>query len=77
MQKMSLRLFLVFYIVNRTQNHATGENTMHCPKCNSKKGIEIDMHSDGYAKDLLECTSCGTIWLEKYNEIITINRQAA
>jgi uncharacterized Zn finger protein len=50
---------------------------MHCPNCNSKKGIEIDMHSDGYAKDLLECNSCGTIWLERFNEIITVSKQAA
>ena len=50
---------------------------MHCPQCNSKKGIEIDMHSDGYAKDILERTSCGTIWLEKSSEIIMISRQAA
>ena len=50
---------------------------MHCPKCNSKKGIEIDMHSDGYAKDLLECTTCGTVWLESCKEIITPCQQAA
>jgi len=50
---------------------------MHCPHCNSKNGIEIDMHSDGYAKDLLECTSCGTIWLERCSEIIMVTQQAA
>ena len=50
---------------------------MHCPKCNSKKGIEIDMHSDGYAKDLLECNTCGTVWVERSSEIITVSRQAA
>lgn len=50
---------------------------MKCPHCHSKVGIEIDMHSDGYAKDLLECTSCGTIWLEKATEIISVNKQAA
>jgi len=48
---------------------------MQCPKCNSTK-VEIDMHSDGYAKDLLECTTCGTIWLEKMNEIITVKQAA-
>jgi uncharacterized Zn finger protein len=58
-------------------NLATGENNMHCPKCNTTKGIEIDMHSDGYAKDLLECTACGSIWIEKSNEIITVTQQAA
>ena len=50
---------------------------MQCPKCNSIKGIEIDMHSDGYAKDLLECTSCGTVWIESCGEIIAECKQAA
>lgn len=50
---------------------------MNCPHCNSKNGIEIDMHSDGYAKDLLECNTCGTIWLERLNEIIMVSKQAA
>ncbi|BCG47554.1 hypothetical protein GEOBRER4_n2390 [Citrifermentans bremense] len=48
---------------------------MQCPHCSSKKGIEIDMHSDGYAKDLLECTSCGTVWLEKHSKIIMVSKQ--
>ena len=50
---------------------------MHCPHCNNEKGLEIDMHSDGYAKDILECNSCGTVWLEKFGEIIMASRQAA
>lgn len=50
---------------------------MTCPNCNNTKGIEIDMHSDGYAKDVLECTSCGALWLEKFSEIITVSRLAA
>ena len=50
---------------------------MQCPHCNESKGIEIDMHSDGYAQDLLECTSCGTIWLEKQSEIIMVSKKAA
>ena len=50
---------------------------MKCPKCNSQKDIEIDMHSDGYAKDILECTSCGTVWLERCGEIINLCQQAA
>lgn len=49
---------------------------MHCPKCNATKGIEIDMHSDGYAKDLLECNVCGTLWLEKAEQIITVSEAA-
>lgn len=50
---------------------------MRCPNCNTNKGIEIDIHSDGYAKGLFECTSCGTLWLEKSDEVITVNKQAA
>ena len=50
---------------------------MNCPHCNSTKGIEIDMHSDGYAQDLLECTNCGTVWLERGNEIISVSKKAA
>lgn len=50
---------------------------MQCPHCDNKTGIEIDMHSDGYAKDLLECNSCGSIWLEKTDQIISVNRKAA
>ena len=50
---------------------------MNCPHCNGKKGVEIDMHSDGYAQDLLECTSCGTVWLAQKNEIISASKKAA
>lgn len=49
---------------------------MKCPHCNSKKGIEIDIHSDGYAKDLFECTTCGTVWLVKSDEVITVSKAA-
>lgn len=50
---------------------------MICPHCSSTRGIEIDMHSDGYAKDILECTICGTLWLEKSCEIISASKKAA
>jgi hypothetical protein len=49
---------------------------MICPHCNNKKHIEIDIHSDGYAKGLFECSSCGTVWLVKSEEIITVNKAA-
>jgi uncharacterized Zn finger protein len=50
---------------------------MNCPICNDSKGIEIDMHSDGYAKDLLECTSCGAVWLNHSGAITLLNKKAA
>lgn len=50
---------------------------MTCPKCNTANRVEIMMHSDGYAKDLLECTCCGTIWRDGSNEIISESKKAA
>jgi hypothetical protein len=43
---------------------------MKCPNCNNTKGVAIDIHSDGYAKEILECSSCGTVWLASGSEII-------
>jgi len=43
---------------------------MKCPNCNDTKGVVIDIHSDGYAKQLLECSCCGTVWLGTDGEII-------
>ena len=50
---------------------------MICPHCNNSKGVEIDMHSDGYAKDLLECNSCGAVWLNHFGAITLLNKLAA
>ncbi|SNB44697.1 hypothetical protein [Geobacter sp. DSM 9736] len=36
---------------------------MKCPVCCSTTGIGIDMHSDGYADNLLECSDCEAVWL--------------
>ena len=35
---------------------------MKCPLCNNTGHIEIDLHSDGYCQDILECGDCGGIW---------------
>lgn len=37
---------------------------MKCPVCNNLNHNEIDLHSDGYAKDIIECSTCGTIWVD-------------
>lgn len=50
---------------------------MKCPLCNNRLGIEIDMHSDGYADNLLECAVCGTIWLETPTGVILLNNKVA
>lgn len=39
---------------------------MKCPACNNCDHNEIDLHSDGYAKDIIECSTCGTLWLDDH-----------
>ncbi len=50
---------------------------MKCPICSNSTGLELDMHADGYADNLLECTSCGAIWLETVEGIELINKKVA
>jgi hypothetical protein len=35
------------------------------------------MHSDGYAKDLIECANCEAIWLEDTSGIVLLNKMVA
>lgn len=42
---------------------------MKCPLCNSTGHIEIDLHSDGFCQDALECGDCGGIWTYSKNQI--------
>jgi uncharacterized Zn finger protein len=42
---------------------------MNCPLCDSTGHIEIDLHSDGYCQDALECGDCGGIWTYTQNEL--------
>lgn len=50
---------------------------MECPICNTRKGIEIDIHSDGYADNLLECACCGAVWISEFGEITMITKKVA
>jgi hypothetical protein len=50
---------------------------MTCPICNTRTGIEIDMHSDGYTKDLLECTNCEALWTVTNEGITLLNKKVA
>ncbi len=50
---------------------------MQCPICSNRAQIEIDMHSDGYAHNLLECANCGAIWLYKFGETTLLNKKVA
>ena len=50
---------------------------MNCPVCNSATSIEINTHSGGYAKGLMECASCEAIWLCEDTEITILKKKAA
>lgn len=50
---------------------------MKCPICSTSAGIELDMHSDGYADNLFECASCGAIWIVAFDETVLLNKKVA
>lgn len=50
---------------------------MKCPICNNATSIEIDIHSDGYARDLIECANCEAIWLNDLDGIVLLNKKVA
>src|SRR6266540_7240373 len=52
-------------------------NAMKCPICSDSAQVEIDMHSDGYADNLLECANCGAVWIIDCGEIILLNKKVA
>jgi len=35
---------------------------MFCPVCKSLKHSAIDLHSEGFAENIIECRTCGTVW---------------
>ncbi len=53
---------------------------MKCPICSDHRKIEINIHSEGYADNMLECSKCGAIWIESleancnYRTLILANK---
>ncbi len=35
---------------------------MKCPACKSHDHHDIDLHSNGFTEDIMECRVCGTVW---------------
>ena len=36
---------------------------MKCPVCKThEQYVDIDLHSEGFAEDIITCQICGTIW---------------
>lgn len=36
---------------------------MKCPVCKThEQHLEIDLHAEGFAEDILTCKICGTVW---------------
>ncbi len=49
-------------LVLRGVTHQHGLDTNECPICHSIDHVEIDMHADGFARNLEECGVCGALW---------------
>ena len=50
---------------------------MKCPLCKSIGHVEIDLHSDGYCQDALECGDCGGIWTYSAKELKIIKGKSS
>jgi uncharacterized Zn finger protein len=50
---------------------------MQCPNCGNRAQVEIDMHADGFADNLLECANCGAVWTNEFGDIILITKKVA
>jgi uncharacterized Zn finger protein len=50
---------------------------MNCPICGKISGVEIDLHSEGYADDLFECADCSTLWTSRFGEVKLLNNKVA
>ena len=35
---------------------------MKCPVCKSHKVNEMDLHSEQFSENIVECAVCGTVW---------------
>ncbi len=35
---------------------------MKCPVCKSQDHLDLDLHSNGFTEDIMECRVCGTVW---------------
>jgi len=46
---------------------------MECPVCKTRTRVEIDTHSDGFAKNLQECGKCGALWTTEGDRSILIH----
>lgn len=46
---------------------------MTCPNCHDTDHVEVDTHADGYAGNLLECGSCGTLWTTSAAETVILH----
>ncbi|PNU19344.1 hypothetical protein C2E25_13125 [Geothermobacter hydrogeniphilus] len=46
---------------------------MNCPYCNHQNHLEVDLHADGFSKDLLECTECGAMLRTNGRKLETVH----
>ncbi len=41
---------------------------MECPCCNENVKVSFNRHAEGFAKDVMECSVCGTVWITRDGE---------
>lgn len=46
---------------------------MNCPYCDHQDHLEINLHSDGFSADLLECSECGALLTTKGATLVSVH----
>ena len=49
---------------------------MKCPVCSCYGHNEVNLHSDGFAEGIIECSGCGAIWSVNHGLAEIINDPA-
>lgn len=45
-----------------TRSTTPGHLVAECPICHETNSVEVDIHADGFASNLEECSVCGAVW---------------
>lgn len=53
---------VVTMIHGSTRDFTRPQSTAECPICHCSNQIQVDMHADGFARNLEECGICGALW---------------
>lgn len=62
MQTKSVVIHFTKYTYTLLAVRRERRTVMKCPVCKNHEHIDIELHSNGFNEEIIECPHCGTIW---------------